>query len=149
MSKARSIGSATLTSSFATIGAAVSLTGSWAESRSGGVITLRFKHTKHLSQSGGYPVIRVRGKTYNAAGTLIDTMDLQIDGNITASAGVAAVSTNEFEVKLEKLTDSDGSVQGSVTYRVPPYQDQILVQAKQAGDTTNLGTLAVEIDGEI
>jgi hypothetical protein len=71
------VGSATLTASFDTIGEATLLLGSWREGNSGGRVGVRFKHTKHGSQSGGYPVVRIRTQISNVAvsSTSIELVD--------------------------------------------------------------------------
>jgi hypothetical protein len=145
---ALSIGSATLTSSFATIGT-VALVGSWPENRSGGKLNVRLKHTKHASQSGGYPVVRVRYMVPNAAGSEVTSMDSLLDGDIAVASGVATVDACTPEIAVLALTDSAGSVEYDLVIEVPPYKTKLVLQAKQAGDTTNFGTLAAELDGRI
>lgn len=145
---ATSIGSATLTASWATIGT-VSLQGSWAENRSGGAVTVRLKHTKHASQSGGYPMVRFRYKTHNVAGTLVTSLDPLVNSTITESGGVATLNCDTGEFKILALTDSDGTKEYDLVLQIPPYKEQLVLEAKQAGDTTNFGTLAAELDGKI
>lgn len=145
---AQSFGSVTLTSSFATVGT-VTLQGSWIENTSGGKLTVRLKHTKHASQSGGYPVIKVQFLVYNAAGTEVVVMDYMFDSDITVANGAAAVDAVTPEVSVLALTDSAGTPEYPLVVTVPPYMNKIRVQAKQAGDTTNFGMLAVELDGRV
>jgi len=85
---ALSIGSATLTASWADIGT-VALPGSWAENKSGGRLTLRLKFTKAGSTSGGIPWVRVRYKTHNAAVTEVTSFDPLMNSTATISGGVA------------------------------------------------------------
>lgn len=145
---AESFGSLTLTSTWQTVGT-ITLSGSWIENRSGGNLTVRIKHTKHNSQSAGYPVVRLRFLVYNAAGTEVTSLDSLLDGDITASNGVAAVDALTPEVNVLALTDSTGTPEFDLVVTVPPYKNKIQLQAKQAGDTTNFGTLAGELDGRI
>lgn len=139
----------TLTPSFATIGSATALLGSWTENRSQGNLVVRLKHVKHASQVGGYPVVRLRWQTYNAAGELVTMHDPILDSAITVTAGVAAISAARGEWTITPLTDSDGTIEYPMMVIVPPPATHVIVQAKQAGDTTNLGTLAAELDGRI
>lgn len=143
------VGSATLTTSFATIGEATLLLGSWREGNSGGKVAIRFKHTKHGSQTGGYPVVRIRTQVSNASGDTVTSIDPVLDSAITIVGSVATVKAYDGVIELRALTDSDGTVECSLTVVMPSYHSHVLVQAKQAGDTTNLGTLAVELDGRI
>ena len=143
-----SIGTATLTASWATIGS-TTLLGSWAEGRSGGRIAVRFKHTKHASQSGGYPVVRIRTQVRNVAGSTVTSIDPVLDSAITIASSVATVKAYDGAIELRALTDSTGTPECTLTITVPPYHDAIQVDAKQAGDTTNFGTLAVELDGRL
>lgn len=139
----------TLTSSFATIGSATPLVGSWAENRSQGNLVVRLKHVKHASQVGGYPVVRLRWQTYNAASELVTMHDPILDSTITVTAGVAAISAARGEWTITPLTDSDGTIEYPMMVIAPSRATHVIVQAKQAGDTTNLGTLAAELDGRI
>lgn len=147
---AQAIGTvATLTASWATIGTA-QIQGNWVQNASGGQLALRLKHTKHGSQLGGYPMVRVRYLAYDVAGNQVTSLDgLNNGASITTSGGVATVECNTPELKILALTDSDGSLQYDVILVVPPYKTGITVQAKQAGDTTNFGTLVAELDGKI
>ena len=138
-----------LTPSFATIGSATALLGSWTENRSQGNLVVRLKHVKHASQVGGYPVVRLRWQTYNAAGELVTMHDPILDSAITVTAGVAAISAARGEWTITPLTDSDGTIEYPMMVIVPSRATHVIVQAKQAGDTTNLGTLAAELDGRI
>lgn len=143
------VGSATLTASFETIGEATLLLGSWREGNSGGKVAIRFKHTKHGSQTGGYPVVRIRTQVSNASGATVTSIDPVLDSAITIVGSVATVKAYDGVIELRALTDSDGTLECSLTVVMPPYHSHVLVQAKQAGDTTNLGTLAVELHGRI
>lgn len=143
------VGSATLTASFDTIGEATLLLGSWREGNSGGRVGVRFKHTKHGSQSGGYPVVRIRTQVSNVAGSTVTSIDPVVDSAITIVGSVATVKAYDGAIELHALKDSDGTVECTLTIVIPAYHSHILVQAKQAGDTVNFGTLTVELDGRI
>lgn len=138
----------TLTASWATVGT-VALQGSWAENRSGGKVTIRLKHTKHASQSGGYPVVRVRYSTKNAAGNDVASLDPLLDDAITTAGGVATVKAYTPESEIRALTDSTGTPEFDLVIEVPPFKNAIVLEAKQAGDTTNFGALVAELDGRI
>jgi hypothetical protein len=139
----------TLTPTFATIGSAAALLGSWTENRSQGNLVVRLKHVKHASQVGGYPVVRLRWQTYNAAGELVTMHDPILDSAITVTAGVAAITAARGEWTIEPLKDSDGTIEYPMMVIAPSRATHVIVQAKQAGDTINLGTLAAELDGRI
>lgn len=140
----------TLTPSFATIGSATALLGSWTENRSQGNLVVRLKHVKHASQVGGYPVVRLRWQTYNAASELVTMHDPILDSAITVTAGVAAISAARGEISIEPLTDAVlDDPEYPLMVIAPSRATHVIVQAKQAGDTTNLGTLAAELDGRI
>lgn len=146
---AQSFGDAvTLTASWDDVGT-VDLQGSWLQNTSNGMVTIRLKHTKHASQSGGYPVVRVRTKVYNAAGDEATCLDSLVDSTITTAAGVATVKAYTPEIEVLALTDSDGAEEFALVIQVPPSHTKVLLQAKQAGDTTNFGALAAELDGRI
>jgi len=149
MSDSVAIGSATLTSSWATIGSATQLTGSWGQNSSNATLTLRIKHTKGTSQSGGYPMVRVRWQYTDSSGTVVTCLDPLSDGNITVSTGVATLNLDTPEMPILALTDADGTLQYPIVLGVPAYAEKILVQAKQAGDTSHLGVLVAELSGHI
>jgi hypothetical protein len=143
----KSFGSVALTASWATVGT-VPLPGGW--SASSVFVVVRLKYTKHASQSGGYPVVRVRYKTTNAARTEVTSLDSVANGStISVSAGVATIEYNAPEAKILALADSDGTLEFDLLLQVPPYKNKIQLQAKQAGDVVNFGTLAAELDGKI
>lgn len=139
----------TLTSSWATLGSAVLLLGSWAEAHSGGRMTLLLTHVKHASESGGYPMVRVRWSIVNAAGTDVTCLDPLINDTITESSGVATVTCDTAEMSITGLTDSDGTTSYPLPVVAPPWAGKLTLQAKQAGDTTNFGTLAAQLVGKI
>ena len=147
---ALSIGSATLTASWADIGT-VALPGSWAENKSGGRLTLRLKFTKAGSTSGGIPWVRVRYKTHNAAVTEVTSFDPLMNSTATISGGVATIEAATGEIKITALTDSDGTIEFDLPLDVPPFKEKIVVQGKQSGDTTagHFGVLVAELDGRI
>lgn len=144
---AQPIGTVTLTASWATVGTAYF--------RGGGSgnpdrrVTLRLKHTKHGSQVGGYPVVRVRYKARDVAGADVTSLDSINHSTVTTTGGVAAVEADTPEVAIVALTDSDGTLQYDLILVVHPGKTGVMVQAKQAGDTTNLGTLVAELDGRL
>lgn len=139
----------TLTSSWATVGSAVVLLGSWSEAHSGGRLTLMLTHTKGASQSGGYPMVRVRWTIVNAAGTEITCLDALLNDTITESSGVATVTCDTPEMSIAALTDSDGTTSYPLPITAPPWSGKMTLQAKQAGDTTHFGTLAAQLVGKI
>lgn len=141
----------TLTASFAAMNAApVYLQGSWKEGHSGGALTLLVKHNKHESQSGGYPVIRPVWGYYLADGTLVPAHDPMLDPNTSASGGVTTVDINTDVANLKGLTDSDGVRWLPVQIDVPRWAVSLYyLEAKQAGDTTNFGTLTAQLTGEL
>jgi hypothetical protein len=147
---ARSIGSATLTDSWADIGT-IPVPGYWLENKSGGRLTLRIKYTKAGATSGGIPWVRVRYKTHNAAGTEVTSLDPLMNSTTTIASGVATLEAATGEVKITALTDSDGTIEFDLPLDVPPFKEKILVQAKQSGDTTagHFGVLVAELDGQI
>lgn len=140
----------TLTDTFATMNALpVTLEGSWAENKSGGDLTLLVKYVAHASQSGGYPVIRLVWGFYLADGTAITAHDPQPDPNLSVSAGVVTIDFDVNVSNLKGLTDSDGTVWYPIPVSVPKWAANVTLEAKQAGDTTNLGKLYAQLTGKI
>mgnify|MGYP003442338101 FL=1 len=140
---AQAIGTvATLTASWATIGSVYFRAGPIRDKKA----SLRLKHVKHASQSGGYPVVRVRYKATDSTNTEVTSLDSINHSTVVTTAGVAAVEADTPEVSIVALTDSDGTLQYDLVLVVHPGKTGITVQAKQAGDTTNFGTLAAELD---
>lgn len=139
----------TLTSSWATLGSAVTLLGSWGEPTNGGDLTLMLTHVKHASESSGYPMVRVRWTMINAAGSEVTNLDPLTNDTITESSGVATVTCDTAEMAITALTDSDGTTSYPLAITAPPWAGKLTLQAKQAGDTTNFGTLAAQLVGRI
>jgi hypothetical protein len=143
---AKEIGNATLTASYATIGTA-QIPSNWWQHLAAGRVAVRIKHVKHPSQSGGYPVVRVSTLTRNVAnGTVVCYVPLN-NGTFTPSAGVAPINAYTPEISVLALTDNDGTKEYPIELSIPPGHEQVRVEAKQAGDTTNFGTLTAELDG--
>jgi hypothetical protein len=108
---------------------------------------VRLKHVKHASQSGGYPVVRVSTLTRNVAGDAVVCYVSLNNETFTPSAGVAPIDAYAPEISVRALTDNTGTKEYPIEFSIPPGHEQVRVEAKQAGDTTNFGTLTAELDG--
>jgi hypothetical protein len=137
----------TLTASFATLGT-VDMPTQWAEFSKSGNLTIWLKYTKDSDQVGGYPVVRLKWQVYDSTSALVTGMDPLLNSTITVSGGVATVLCDRAEYDLSPvLTDSDGTEQYPLMITAPPYAAKLILQAKQAGDTTagHFGGLAAEL----
>lgn len=135
----------TLTGSFAAVNDdPVFLQGTWSESE--GATTLLVKHVKHASQANGYPVVRIVWGYRLADDSLVPAHDPMLDPNTSESGGVTTVDINTVVANLHVLTDSDGSRWVPVEVRAPKWAACLYyLEAKQAGDTTNLGKIYAQL----
>lgn len=132
-----------LSSSFATLGT-VGIPGAWKPGTVGN-LTVYVKHTKHASQTNGYPVVKLRWKRLDTSGAMVDCHDPVLNSTLTTSGGVATVECDVPEYPLVPLKDSDGTVQYPLPVVAPTFATHVVLQAKQTGDTTNFGTLAADL----
>ncbi len=137
----------TLTASFAEVGS-MSFLNPWQEGPRQGNIAIWLKYSKDTDQVDGYPIVRIKWQAYDSDGNLVTGMDPLLNGTITVSGGVATVKCDRAEYDLsEVLTDSDGTEQYPLMITAPTYSAKLILEAKQAGDTTagHFGSLAAQM----
>jgi hypothetical protein len=73
-----------------------------------------------------------------------------LDPSTTTRSGVITVDINTDVANLKGLTDSDGTRWLPIQIDVPRWAVSLYyLEAKQAGDTTNFGTLTSQLTGEL
>lgn len=115
-----------------------------------GELTLLVKYVKDGAPSGGYPVIRLVWGYYLEDGAAAQANDPQPDPNLSVASGVVTIDLDTNVSSLKGLTDSDGARWYPVPVSVPKWATTLYaLEAKQAGDTTNFGTLSAQLAGKV
>jgi hypothetical protein len=143
---------ATLTASFVELGNTPVL-GSWRTAPNDGKVAVWLLHTKDADQTGGYPVVRFRWGVYLPNGDLVTALDPVQSSAIAFTTYVADIEVGSKQYPLTNLTDSAGASTDWYVLEidVPAWADKIILDGKQAGDTTagHFGTLRGVIAGEV
>ena len=153
MSSAAFFDSTVLTASFAELGN-VPVRGSWRTAPNDGKVAVWLLYTKDADQSGGYPVVRFRWGVYLPAnGGIVTAPDPVQSSAITFTSYVADIGVGEKQYPLQNLTDNAGGTSGwyALEVDIPTWADTLILEGKQAGDTTagHFGALRGVIAGEV